>query len=93
LLAPEDLAKLELGATDNEENEHSEVFSIGLTVIAAGILENPSPIYNLKNFTFDKAYAADLIKKWKTSKHYSEVFRSIVANLVEFNPEDRLTAD
>ena len=38
LLAPEDIDKLALGSTDNEENELSEIFSIGLTVIAAGIL-------------------------------------------------------
>lgn len=62
-----------------------------MTVIAAGILENPFSIYNLKTFTFDKTHATELINKWRNSKHYSEVFRSIIANLVEFNPDDRLT--
>lgn len=46
--------KLNLGAIDNDENENSEMFSIGLTVIAAGILENPSPAYNFKGMTFNK---------------------------------------
>jgi hypothetical protein len=38
LLAPEDVDKLALGASSNEENHNSELFSIGLTVLAAGIL-------------------------------------------------------
>lgn len=93
LLAPEDVAQLQLGATDNDVNTQSEIFSIGLTIIAAGILENPSSIYNLQHFTFNEAVATELIKKWKSSKHYSEVFRGIVANLVQFKPENRLTAE
>lgn len=57
---------LRQGATDNEDNVQSEIFSIGLTVIAAGILESPESVYNLKNFTFDKAAADDLIGRWKS---------------------------
>lgn len=38
LLAPEDVDKLALGASSNEENHNSELFSIGLSVLAAGIL-------------------------------------------------------
>ncbi len=91
LLAPEDVEKLALGATDNEENVNSELFSIGLTVIAAGILENPSSIYDFKTFTFDTAHATELINKWKTSKNYSEIFKGIVSNLVQFNPDERLS--
>ena len=93
LLAPEDMAKLQLGASDNEENNLSEIFSIGLTVIAAGILENPSGIYDLKTFTFNQGAATDLINRWKNSKHYSEIFRSIVSNLVQFHQEERLSAE
>ncbi len=61
-----------------------------MTIIAAGILENPSKIYDFKTFAFDKGYASDIINKWKNAKHYSEVFRGLVANLVQFNPENRL---
>jgi len=42
-----------------------------LTVIAAGILENPSGIYDLKTFAFDNAQATEFINKWRTNKTYS----------------------
>ncbi len=64
-----------------------------MTVIAAGVLENPHGLYDLKAFTFNEGAAADLINRWKNSKHYSEIFRSIVSNLVQLNPENRLSND
>lgn len=64
-----------------------------MTVIAAGILENPSSIYDLKSFNFNQAAANALINQWKSSTHYSEIFRSIIGNLVQFNPDNRLSAD
>jgi len=42
-----------------------------LTVIAAGILENPSGIYDLKTFTFNIDQANEFINKWRTNKTYS----------------------
>ena len=68
------------------------MFSIGLTVIAAGILQIPSNIYNLNKFVFDHSLASNFINKWKLSQNYSDIFKAIVCNLVEFNPNERLTS-
>jgi serine/threonine protein kinase len=62
-------------------------------VIAAGVLENPQGLYDLKTFTFNQGAAMDLINRWRNSKHYSEIFRSIVSNLVQLNPENRLSSE
>jgi hypothetical protein len=41
-------------AIDNKSNPKSEVFSIGATVISAGILDDLSQAYNYKNYAFNE---------------------------------------
>jgi hypothetical protein len=38
-LAPEDMERLKLGAMDNKANVEAEVFSIGLTLLSASLLQ------------------------------------------------------
>lgn len=48
LLAPEDLPELAKHAIDNKTNVQSEIFSIGATVISAGLLSDLKAAYNYK---------------------------------------------
>ena len=48
LLAPEDLPELAKHAIDNKSNVQSEIFSIGATVISAGLLGDLKAAYNYK---------------------------------------------
>lgn len=47
-LAPEDFADLVKNSIDNKANNQSEIFAIGLTVLAAGLLDDCRGIYNYK---------------------------------------------
>lgn len=42
-----------MGKIETEENDRSEIFSIGLTLLSAAHLEDYSRFYNMKNFNFD----------------------------------------
>lgn len=54
-LAPEDMARLEMGSNEDASGWASEMFSIGLTVLSAAMLEDFLRLYNLKNYRFDTA--------------------------------------
>ena len=92
LLAPEDFSELQRGSLDNDANTQSEMFAIGATIISAGILNNFSSVHNYNNKTFSTQGLRDIRRAWVESERYSEIFKSIVLNLVETNPAERLTS-
>ena len=46
LLAPEDISAFTQGRLDNRDNDKSEIFSMGTTVMGAGLLDDMSSLYN-----------------------------------------------
>jgi serine/threonine protein kinase len=51
LLAPEDFPELVRGAIDNKNNQQSEVFAIGATLLCAGLLDDDlSTCYNFEKY-------------------------------------------
>lgn len=93
MLAPEDLAGLQTHHLDNEGNDQSEIFAIGATVLYSGILENFQPVYQYREKSFNMQALVDKKKTWGGSERYSDIFKSIVLNLVSVSPEQRLTLD
>jgi serine/threonine protein kinase len=85
-LAPEDLAEISKNAIDNKANVQSEIFSIGATVIAAGILDDFKGVYNYKKLLFNHEELKIRTDKWVEHSRYSEIFKSIVLNLVSEVP-------
>ncbi len=70
------------------------MFAIGATVLSAGILEDVSTtFYNYKERSFNVIAFRDKRRKWAECGRYSEIFRSIIWNLIELNPVDRLNID
>ena len=72
-LAPEDVQhlrngtkRLELGAS-----EPTELFSIGLTMLSAGILQNNIDLYDIDRMKFDKTEFLKRINFWLTRQRYS----------------------
>jgi serine/threonine protein kinase len=92
-LAPEDMARLEMGSNEDTNSWPSEMFSIGLTVLSAAMLEDFLRLYNLKGFRFDTAEATNLLNEWKSNTVYSEIFTAVVSNLCQFQPERRIEDD
>lgn len=52
MLAPEDLEEAKKDAIDNKGNYKSEIFSIGATVLSAGLLKNLQEMYDYKTLLF-----------------------------------------
>jgi len=93
LLAPEDFALLQSNHLENNANEQSEVFAIGASIIYSGILDDFSSVYNYKQRTFNMQAFFDKKRIWGSSDRYSDIFKSIILNLVDANPVNRLTID
>jgi hypothetical protein len=53
-LAPEDLVRLKLGAMDNKENTEAEIFSMGLTMLSASVLQPMKDLYSVRENTLDE---------------------------------------
>jgi hypothetical protein len=47
------MARLEMGTNEDSSSSSSEIFSIGLTVLSAAMLEDFLKLYNIKNYKFD----------------------------------------
>ena len=78
---------------ENEDNEQSQIFAIGATILSAGILQDFTPVYNYGKKAFIEQAFRDKRKVWAENEKYSEIFKSIIWNLVELNPANRLTID
>jgi serine/threonine protein kinase len=93
-LAPEEVALLEMGATDFAKvAPTAEIFSIGLTLLSVGNLEDYEGLYNLETFKLDTAKLGSAISHWITKFNYSEVLRATVINLCAEDPARRMTAE
>ena len=78
----------------------SESFSIGLTVLQAGMLFDFSYLYNLRSFKMDYDRFMDKFKEWSEMKHYSEEqrtyisyspeLRNAILGLCELDPKKRI---
>ncbi len=93
LLAPEDFPELANNAIDNKSNKQSEVFSIGATVISAGLLDDLRGAYKYKDKKFLSEEFNAIKDKWASDEKYSEIFKSIVLNLVNEDPAKRITIE
>ena len=83
--------QLETGKTEGDENSNSEIFSVGLTVLSAALLEDFSSLYNLKNYSFDFQKLNQKLDEFKISSKFSDIFKGTIVNLCEPNPEKRLS--
>lgn len=52
MIAPEDFEEAKKDAIDNKPNCYSETFSIGATVLSAGLLNNLQEMYDYPKLTF-----------------------------------------
>ncbi len=93
ILAPEDLADLLKNSIDNKANNQSEIFAIGATVLSAGLLDNFRGVYNYKKLQFLSDELNLRKDHWSEHSKYSEIFKSIILNLVDENPSKRITGD
>lgn len=91
LLAPEEYLE-KIDKPSGEEQEQSEMFSVGATVLSAGILDDLSGVYGSHGTKFNSEAFEQRIGAWRSSPRYSELFKSIVLNLLEENARKRLTS-
>lgn len=71
ILAPEDLLSAKERELDNKNNVKSEVFSIGATVISAGLLTDFSELYDYPNNTFLKGKHSAKTAEWLEQENYT----------------------
>ena len=69
------------------------MFAIGATVMSAGLLDSMSDIYDCTSRTFRGDIHRDKINEWLDHPNYTEVLKSIVLNLMNPNPEKRITIE
>ncbi len=92
-LAPEEMERLEMGTLEDVNSCQGEIFSIGLTVLSAAMLEDFLPLYNTKTYRFDSGKCTVLLNEWRSNTVYSEIFTALVSNLCQFQPERRIDDD
>jgi hypothetical protein len=63
-----------------------ESFSIGMTVLAAGLLENLEPVYNFKQGKFNVAQFQDYLDSWRRNTKYSGFLKDLVERLLKIEP-------
>jgi hypothetical protein len=84
------MVRIEMGTMEDSSNFSSEVFSIGLTVLSAAMLEDFLKLYDIKAHKFNAEEATILLNEWKSNTVYSEIFTALVSNLCSFQPLKRL---
>jgi len=82
---------LELGALKSLQNENSEIYPIGMTLLSVGLTENLDSTYNMTNYSIRENTMHDYLMQWKSTLYYSEILRALICNLVEHTQENRLT--
>ncbi len=66
----------------------AEAFSIGLTLLDAGLLVDNSKLYNFKNTTFDEGAFKQVCSRWVQS-NYSDFLQKVVLSMCELDPNQR----
>lgn len=69
----------------------AEAFSIGMTILSAGLLDNLEGIYNFKQAKFDAVKFEAVLHQWKQHSKYSGFFKMLVERLVALDPSERLS--
>ena len=88
-LAPEELKDIQFGKIEPSKDERlAESFSVGLTCLDAGTLNNSALLYQKNKFAYDQldARIGDL-----QASGYSELLTMVVRNLCEVDPVRRST--
>jgi hypothetical protein len=67
------------------------VFSIGLTVLSAAMLEDFHYLYDIKAYKINEAETRVLLEEWRSNNVYSEIFTAFISNLCSFQIDKRLT--
>ena len=60
-----------MGNLEENQNYNAEVFSIGLTVLSAAMLEDFTHLYNTKTYRFNSEEASELLNEWRANTVYS----------------------
>ena len=89
-LAPEELKELEVGKLENENNERSETFSIGLTLLSVANLTDFSDLYDLKGYRFDGEKLQQNLGYFIRNPAYSDIMKAMVCNLCSINETRRV---
>ena len=92
-LAPEDLMAASQGRLDNRDNDKSQIFAMGTTVMGAGLLDDMSSIYDYPSRKFNFDQHRDKTNQWLEKEQYSELFKSIVLNMSHPYPEKRMSLE
>lgn len=89
--APEEVQELQNGKHENTCDPNlAEAFSIGLTIIDAGLLSESNHLYNIKSQKFDADKAREHFRDWSNS-YYSDFLKRTVLSLCELDPKLRAT--
>ena len=62
-------------------------------MLSAGILEEVTDLYDIKNRQFSMEAFHNKKAAWAAHPKYSEIFKSIILNMVHVDPEQRVTAE
>jgi len=62
-------------------------------VLSAGLLSDLADLYDYPTWTFSKERHSANTIKWLEQKQYSEIFKSIVLNLLSPEPEKRISLE
>ena len=65
----------------------AEVFSIGLTILSSGTLEDADQVYSFSPIELRKERLSQLLRIFKDK--YSDFLYQTVANMVSLNPKER----
>ena len=67
------------------------MFSIGLTLLSAGLLEDFSYLYNTNDYRIDMSTLREKMEKFRSFSKYSEILRGTIINLCDLAPGKRLS--
>jgi hypothetical protein len=59
------MVRLEMGTLEDSNSYQGEVFSIGLTLLSAAMLQDFLRLYNTKTYKFDLQEANAALNEWK----------------------------
>ena len=87
------MKQLETGKIEGEDNRNCEVFTIGLTVLSAALLEDFENLYDIKKYSFNHQQFNRKLDEFKVSNKYSDILKGTISNICEVNPEKRVNAE
>lgn len=83
---------LETGDEETKLDQNkAESFSIGMTILSAGLLDNLEDLYNFRQPKFNEDVLKDKIKTWRQDPKFSGFFKLIVEKLLSVDPVERFS--